>query len=86
MEINWIMDYLKPLYRNCPGKYISHLLGHEGENSLLSHLIKEDLAQELSCGPNNDMKCFSTMSCRIKLTKKGLQHYDKVLSLVFQYI
>jgi insulysin len=44
LEIRWYVEYLKPYYKNCPGGYISHLIGHEGENSLLSLLIKEGLA------------------------------------------
>ncbi|CAD8058440.1 unnamed protein product [Paramecium sonneborni] len=86
LELIYILDYLYPHYRSCPGKYLSHLIGHEGENSLLSLLIKEDLAQELSSGPSNTMKQFSDMSIRIKLTQKGLQQYLKVIQYVQEYI
>ncbi|CAD8060302.1 unnamed protein product [Paramecium sonneborni] len=86
LELIYIIDYLYPNYRSCPGKYLSHLIGHEGENSLLSLLIKEDLAQELSAGPSNTMKQFSEMQIRIKLTKKGLQQYLKVIQYVQEYI
>jgi insulysin len=44
LEVRWIVDYLHPHYRIHPGGYISHLLGHEGENSLLSLLKGEGLA------------------------------------------
>ena len=50
LDLVWVIDYLQPYFRNCPGKYIAHLIGHEGEGSLLSYLIKENLAYELSCG------------------------------------
>ncbi|CAK67395.1 unnamed protein product (macronuclear) [Paramecium tetraurelia] len=86
LELIYIIDYLYPHYRSCPGKYLSHLIGHEGENSLLSLLIKEDLAQELSAGPSNTMKLFSEMTIRIKLTQKGLQQYQKVIQYVQEYI
>ncbi|KAM3142497.1 hypothetical protein pb186bvf_005399 [Paramecium bursaria] len=86
LEVSWIIDYLYPHYQNCPGKYISHLLGHEGENSLLSHLIKQNLASELTCGSSESMKLFSILSVRIKLTKKGLANHDQVLKLVFEYV
>lgn len=39
------------LWEGDPLQYISHVLGHEGQNSLLSELIKQDLASALSCGP-----------------------------------
>jgi len=31
--------------------YLSHVLGHEGKNSLTSELIKQDLAMGVSVGP-----------------------------------
>lgn len=40
----WLTEHMQPYYKNCPGNYISHLLGHEGENSLLSLLVDEGLA------------------------------------------
>jgi insulysin len=44
LELYWFIDNLEPHYMNCPGSYISHLIGHEGKNSLLSVLIDEGLA------------------------------------------
>ena len=39
---------MTPYYKYNPHKYITHLLGHEGENSLLALLIEEGLALELT--------------------------------------
>ena len=36
-----------------PLHYISYVLGHEGKNSLLSELIKQDLAVDIVAGPWN---------------------------------
>ena len=36
-----------------PLSYLSHVIGHEGPNSLLSHLIKNGLVTALSCGNHN---------------------------------
>lgn len=47
VEVRWIVDYLKPYYKENPSSYITNLLGHEGENSLLSLLIGEGLGLEL---------------------------------------
>ena len=52
--------------------YFSHLFGHEGENSLLSYLISEGLALELSAGGDHELWAFSTFLIEITLTKKGL--------------
>lgn len=86
LTLKWVLDYLHPHYRTRPGSYISHLIGHEGENSLLSLLIDEGLALELSCGPDDDMRLFSFMNVTIKLTKKGLKNVNRVLGFVFQYV
>ena len=62
---------------------MSHLFGHEGENSLLSYLISEGLALELSSGYDHELWNFSTFSVDITLTKKGLENYEKVIEAVF---
>ena len=49
----WFLDNMVPRYVSNPHKYISHLLGHEGENSLLALLIEEGLALELTAGDFN---------------------------------
>lgn len=46
--IHWNLPFSEKLWRQKPMSYISHLIGHEGPNSLLSHLIKEGLAINLS--------------------------------------
>ena len=38
-----------------PLSYISHVIGHKGKNSLLSELIRQDLADGLSC--ENTTRC-----------------------------
>jgi insulysin len=49
------------------------LIGHEGENSLLSLLIKNELAMELSAGGSDNVDLFHDFDVTIKLTKKGLE-------------
>lgn len=82
----WVLENLQPFYKNQPGNYISHLLGHEGKNSLLSFLIDEGLALELHSGLSHTAQMFSEMKISIKLTKKGLKEYEKVIRIVFEYL
>ncbi|CAD8060229.1 unnamed protein product [Paramecium primaurelia] len=86
LDLIWVIDYLHPHFQNCPGKYIAHLIGHEGEGSLLSYLIKENLAYELQCGTQDEAYKFSELYVSIKLTKKGLAMYQHIIELVFNYI
>lgn len=57
-----------PHYRANPHKYISHLLGHEGENSLLGLLIEEGLALELGVSHYNMINVFDVIWVSIRLT------------------
>ena len=51
LSIKWPkLPSTKEKWDGNPLKYLSHVLGHEGENSLLSELIKQDLAITLSSG------------------------------------
>jgi insulysin len=65
--------------------YLSHLLGHEGPNSLLSYLISEGLALELSSSGDHELWSFDTFSVDITLTQKGMGEVDRVVEAVFQY-
>ena len=72
-------------WRTRPDSVISHLVGHEGEGSLLSQLKKEDLAISLSSGTRSSSFA-STFVVSIGLTKKGLKEYDRVTRYFFEYM
>ena len=38
LDLYWVMPHLMPEFRSAPLDYFAHLIGHEGENSLLSYL------------------------------------------------
>ena len=59
LELYWTLPYLQSEYKSNPLSYFSHLIGHEGENSLLSYLKKEDYAMTLSAGGDSELDCFS---------------------------
>ncbi len=86
LELVWYLENLRPFFASNPASYISFLLGHEGENSLLSYLIDEGLALELSSGTGNEMDLFSTIEISIKLTKKGLENYRDVIEIVHKHL
>jgi len=75
-----------PNYKKGPASYLSHLIGHEGENSLLSLLIDEGLALELSSGFSSEMRKYSIFNITITLTKIGVANYLVILNYVFAYI
>lgn len=79
------LPYSQPEYRSQPLKYLQHLFGHEGKNSLLSYLKQEGLALELSSYSDHDLWAISSFYVDITLTKKGLVEYERVISSVFKY-
>ena len=85
MNLYWFLPYCQREYRSQPLKYFSNLFGHEGENSLLSYLIAEGYALELSAGYDHELWNFSNFYIDITLTKKGLENVERVIEAVFQY-
>ena len=82
----WFLPYLQKEFKAGPMGYFTHLIGHEGENSLLSYLKAEDYAMDLSASDENELDCMTTFSVTITLTKKGLDNTDKVIDAIFKYI
>lgn len=69
-----------------PSRYISHLIGHEGPGSVLSYLKAKGWANGLSAGamPICAGAAFFTIS--VRLTPEGLNKYQEVANVVFEYI
>ncbi len=86
LEFVWIYKETHKHYKNDPVKYLTHLFGHEGENSLLSLLKAEGLATELTAGQDEEIHLFTTFNVRIKLTPHGFENYKDVISYTFQYL
>jgi len=55
------------------------LFGHEGQNSLLSYLIEEDLASGLSAGGYHDYEYLSFFKVEITLTENGFDNINLIL-------
>lgn len=53
LVLKWLIPVNKPYSKKKTASYLSHVIGHEGPNSLLSCLIDQSLASSLSAGSNN---------------------------------
>ncbi|KAF8953411.1 Insulinase (Peptidase M16) [Haplosporangium bisporale] len=69
-----------------PARYIGHLIGHEGEGSILSLLKRKGWADKLSTGNSSGGIGFEFLKIVIDLTPEGLARYEEVVLVVFQYI
>jgi insulysin len=87
IELQFPMPPQLTRWQSKPTRYLSHLIGHEGQGSLLSLLKEKDYALELyaddaskSCIPWN------IMTIRIELTDLGLENVNEVVQILFSYI
>lgn len=82
----WVIENMRPLYKSNPATYITHLLRHQGPNSLLSLLRREGLATGISANQSTEMRQFSYIELVVSLTKGGLEKYLDVINYVFAYL
>ena len=69
-----------------PLRYIGHLLGHEGEGSLLANLKARGYANGLSAGESLGMTESRSFSISVSLTPEGLTHRDTIIEEIFRTI
>ncbi|NLD39445.1 MAG: hypothetical protein GX654_21535 [Desulfatiglans sp.] len=73
-------------YRTKPEMLVGFCMGHEGKGSLLSFLKSQGLATGLSAGGGNTTTDYGKFVINIKLTQKGVEHYQDVIKYCFSYI
>lgn len=76
----------RPEYRTKPLYYLSNLIGHEGEGSLLSWLKDQQLAEGLSAGLFSADDNESVFSINIQLSPDGYANWERVVADTFAYI
>jgi len=59
LTILFDLPYTELDHKTCPTKYLVELIGHEGENSLLSYLKHQNWAIDLSTDAQHMMKCLT---------------------------
>jgi secreted Zn-dependent insulinase-like peptidase len=85
LQLNFQVPDYRADYRAKPMAYISNLVGHEGEGSLLSQLKRESLADGLSSGTGMYWRGGALFTVSIALTEKGVANYERVLQQSFAY-
>ncbi|KAF0437767.1 a-pheromone processing metallopeptidase ste23 [Gigaspora margarita] len=86
LEITFPFPDQEPLYYTKPGRYLGHLIGHEGVGSILSLLKKKGWANRLSSYRSHQYVGFEVFKISIDLTEEGLAHYEEIVEICFQYI
>ncbi|QFU00351.1 Protease 3 precursor [Halomonas sp. THAF5a] len=73
-------------YRQKPADYLAHLLGHEGEGSLLAVLREAGWADGLSAGVTRGDGRHALFAVDISLTPEGAEHLERVQASLFAAI
>eukprot|EP00467_Chlorarachnion_reptans_P001150 CAMPEP_0114521978 /NCGR_PEP_ID=MMETSP0109-20121206/20500_1 /TAXON_ID=29199 /ORGANISM="Chlorarachnion reptans, Strain CCCM449" /LENGTH=994 /DNA_ID=CAMNT_0001703171 /DNA_START=54 /DNA_END=3038 /DNA_ORIENTATION=+ len=82
----WGFPTMRPHYKKKPSSLLGHLFGHEGKGSILSALKKLGWANELSGGLSNECTSFSSFLISIDVTPAGLENFEKIVVLIYEYI
>jgi nardilysin len=88
--LSWQLHSSLTSYKSKSVGYLGHLIGHEGEGSLLSELKRLEYSSSVSAGvsegnmDNNTM--FSVFNITVNLSSKGLANWFTVANVVFVYL
>lgn len=84
------LKFILPAYRDQfdsnPVEILEFLIGHEGKGSLLSLLLRLDLAVGLSASHEHVADYFTFLTVEVELTQKGLLENQTVIELFFAYV
>ncbi|GAB5382215.1 MAG: insulinase family protein [Aliiglaciecola sp.] len=84
--VSFAFPDVQDLFRTKPLEYISHLLGDEGQGSLLWHLKKCDWVTNLSAGGGINGSNFKDFNINMQLTERGLNCLEDILNALFYFI
>jgi len=74
------------LFASQPSHYISNLIGHEGPGSILAYIKAKGWCNALSSGAQPICPGAAIFMVSIRLTPEGLENYQEIVKIVFQYI
>ncbi|KAL3656843.1 hypothetical protein V7S43_018299 [Phytophthora oleae] len=87
VQVSWVLPPLRGKgYSQQHASVLSHLIGHEGQGSLLSYLKKKKWANSVYAGIVEDYDEFSLFVVSFDATEDGIERADDVLKAMFQYI
>ncbi|KAJ8524392.1 hypothetical protein ON010_g16725 [Phytophthora cinnamomi] len=87
VQVSWVLPPLRGKgYSQQHTSVLSHLIGHEGQGSLLSHLKKKKWANSVYAGIVEDYDEFSLFVVSFDVTEDGIERADDVLKALFQYV
>ena len=86
IEICFPIPECSKLWRSQPSHYFAHLIGHEGEGSILSYLKKQGWVLYLGAGGSDATPGTDFFKISMELTLPGLENWRSIVEVVFAYI
>lgn len=86
LQFSFPLPESRTLYPARPVQVLSHLIGHEGEGSLLAFLKEKGWAESLSAGRSLSTASENLLVVQIQLTREGLAHIDPITQALLHYI
>jgi len=86
VKLLWPLPPQYQHYYEKPTQYLSHLLGHEGNESIFALIKKKGWANRLEAGTFMKHKDFEIFKVDIDLTEEGFAHKYDIVDIVFQYL
>ena len=86
MDLSFVYPDEEELYESMPGRYLGHMIGHEGPGSILAYLKAKGWVTELSAGSSNVCPGTAFFSVGVRMTSQGLDNYREIIKTIFQYI
>lgn len=86
LSLRWPVPCSSDTWRGMPSAYISHVLGHECDTSVLGVLKKRDWATGAVAGSQRIDDDFELFNMSFSLTLAGFQHIAEVIDLLYQGI
>ncbi|MCK9468676.1 MAG: insulinase family protein [Porticoccaceae bacterium] len=86
LSVSFPMPSMAALWPTKPIDFISHLLGHEGEGTLLAELKSLGLAESLGAGLAFDSRAGAMFTVSIGLTEAGVEHHEAITSAFFDWL
>lgn len=77
---------VQQFYKSKPLEYLGHIIGHEGEGSLLALLRARGWANGLSAGGGFSYPDNATFNVTVALTEEGVNRIDEISGLLFGFI
>eukprot|EP01135_Chromosphaera_perkinsii_P003217 Nk52_evm24s238 gene=Nk52_evmTU24s238 len=86
LTMTFMLPDMRKMYRKKPGRYLSHMFGHEGPGSILSALKRRGWGHSLTSGAGRNQEGYSLFKVTVEVTEEGLDHIDDIVEVFFSFV